>query len=171
MGADSILFLSITDFQHLRANDLNLSLWATRRKEFQMSDSSDADELARLWSLPYSVASQSAIAKLLNKGGGDPTHDRSSEEHFEGIMMLLSLISSKINGVEMTESHSMASAILGKICITAISTQALFRGHEEGRLPFLDHSSIAVLSRAIIEASIMYWYLMEAVTDEEWKFR
>jgi hypothetical protein len=135
------------------------------------SESSDENQLAELLALPYSVATQSKIAKLTNKDGDDPTHDFAPEEHFEGIMMLLSVISSRITGLPMTLSHSLASAILGKICITAMSAQALFRGHEEKRLPFLDHSSIAVLSRAIIESSVMYWYLMEEVSDEEWDFR
>ena len=71
----------------------------------------------------------------------------------------------------MTVSHSLASGLLGKVCITAMSTQVLYRGHEDKRLPFLDHSSIAVLCRAIIETSIMYWYLMEDVSEDEWEFR
>jgi hypothetical protein len=52
-----------------------------------------------------------------------------------------------------------------------MSAQALFRNHEAGKLPTLDHSSIAVLSRTIIETSIMYWYLTEEVNEEEWAFR
>jgi hypothetical protein len=134
-------------------------------------DDPDAKKLAELLALPYSVETQSKIAKLLNKGTGNPTHNFASEEHFEGIMMFLSLISSKITGHPMTVSHSLASGMLGKICISAMSTQALYRGHEDKRLPFLDHSSIAVLCRAIIETSIMYWYLMEDVSEDEWEFR
>jgi hypothetical protein len=134
-------------------------------------DDPDAKQLAELLALPNSVDTQSQIAKLLNKGTGNPTHNFASEEHFESIMMFLSLISSKITGRPMTVSHSLASGMLGKICITAMSTQALYRGHEEKRLPFLDHSSIAVLCRAIIETSIMYWYLMEKVSEDEWEFR
>jgi len=111
-------------------------------------DDPDAKELAELLALPYSVDTQSKIAKLLNRGTGDPTHSCASEEHFEEIMMFLSLISSKITGRPMTVSHSLASGVLAKICITAMSTQALYRGHEDKRLPFLDHSSIAVLCRA-----------------------
>jgi hypothetical protein len=135
------------------------------------SEPCEEKQLAEFLALPYSVATQSRIAKLLNKDGDDLTHAFASEEHFEGIMMFLSSISSKIIGLPMTLSHSLASGMLGKICITAMSAQALFRGHEEKRLPSLDHSSIAVLSRAIIESSIMYWYLMEEVGDEEWDFR
>jgi hypothetical protein len=134
-------------------------------------DDPEAKELAELLALPYSVNTQSKIAKFLNKGTGNPTHSFASEEHFEGIMMFLSLISSKITGRSMTVSHSLASSMLGKICITAMSARALYRGHEEKRLPFLDHSSIAVLCRAIIETSIMYWYLMEEVSEDEWEFR
>jgi hypothetical protein len=131
----------------------------------------DAKELAELLALPYSVDTQSKIAKLMNKGRDNPTNNFASEEHFEGMMMFLSLISSKITGLPMTASHSLASGMIGKICITAMSTQAIYRGHEDKRLPFLDHSSIAVLCRTIIETSIMYWYLMEEVSDDEWEFR
>ena len=73
--------------------------------------------------------------------------------------------------LDLFATRFIQSRTLGKICITAMSAQALFRGHEEKRLPFLDHSSIAVLSRAIIESSIVYWYLMEEVSNEEWDFR
>jgi hypothetical protein len=136
-----------------------------------MSDkSAEEKQLAELLSLPYSVATQSKIAKLLNKGG-DKTHDMAAEEHFEAAMMFLALMSSKIKGKPMPLNHSLASSVLGKFCVTAMSIQELFRGHEAERLKFLDHSSIAVLSRTIIEASIMYWYLMESVTGEEWQFR
>jgi hypothetical protein len=134
-------------------------------------DHPDAKELAELLALPYSVDTQSKIARLMNKVTDNPTHNFASEQHFERIMMFLSIISSKITGRPMTVSHSLASGMLGKICITAMSTQALYRGHEDKRLPFLDHSSIAVLCRAIIETSIMYWYLMEEVREDEWEFR
>ena len=112
--------------------------------------SKDAKQLAELLSLPYSVATQSKIAKLLNKGG-DKTYDTAAEEHFEAATMFLALIFSKIKGKPVPFNHSLASAVLGKICVTAMSVQELFRGHEAGRLEFLDHSSIAVLSRTIIE--------------------
>jgi hypothetical protein len=57
------------------------------------SEPSDEKQLAELLALPYSVATQSKIAKLLNKDGDDPTHKfASAEEHFEGIMMFLSFI-------------------------------------------------------------------------------
>jgi len=136
-----------------------------------MSDEQlDPKRLAELLSLPYSVKTQSEIAKYLNKRGSK-TNDRAAEENFEGVMMFLSIISSKIVGLPMSAGHSLGTAILGKICVTAMSIQDLFRGHEAGRLPFMDHSSIAVLSRTIIDSSIMYWYLTEEVSEEEWDFR
>jgi hypothetical protein len=98
-------------------------------------NAADTNRLAELFSLPYSVATQSKIAKLLN-GGSDKMFDTAPEEHFEWAMMLLALISSKIKGCPMPLNHSLASAILGKICITAMSVQELFRGHEAGRLKF-----------------------------------
>jgi hypothetical protein len=130
----------------------------------------DPKELSDLLALPYSVETQTKIARLLNVGG-DAESQFACEEHFEGAMMLLSLISSKIVGKRTTLGRSFGSAVLGKICLTAVSAQALFRAHEAGELPTLDHSSIAVLSRTIIESSIMYWYLTEEVSEEEWAFR
>lgn len=132
--------------------------------------STDAKQLAELLSLPYSVASQSKIAKLLNRDG-DKLHDVSSEENFEEVMTFLGLIFSKIKGETVPINHSLATSVLEKIWVTAMSVQELFRGHESKRLTYLDHSSIAVLCRTIIEASVMYWYLMENVTGEEWQFR
>jgi hypothetical protein len=113
----------------------------------------DPKELSALMSLPYSVETQTKIAKLLN-ADGDEQSQVATEEHFEGALMFLSITSSKIVGKPTTLSHSFASAVLGKICLTAMSAQALFRDHEVGKLPTLDHSSIAVLSRTIIESSI-----------------
>jgi len=130
----------------------------------------DPKELSALMSLPYSVETQTKIAKLLN-ADGDEQSQVATEEHFEGALMFLSITSSKIVGKPTTLSHSFASAVLGKICLTAMSAQALFRDHEVRKFPTLDHSSIAVLSRTIIESSIMYWYLTEEVNEEEWAFR
>ncbi|SRR5216684_3071037 len=130
----------------------------------------DPTQLAELLSLPYSVETQSRIAKYLNTGGSE-THDRAAEENFEKIMMFLSIISSKVVGLPMSAGHSLGTAIIDRICVTAMSVQDLFRGHEAGRLPFMDHSSIAILSRTIIDSSTMYFYLTEDVSGEEWTFR
>ena len=130
----------------------------------------DPARIAELLALPYSVENQSTLAKYLNNRG-DETFDGCAEENFENVMMFVSLISSKVVGLPMSLPRSLATAIIGKLCVTAMSIQALFRGHEEGRLPFLDHSSIAVLSRTIIDASIMYFYLIEDISAEEWEFR
>jgi hypothetical protein len=127
----------------------------------------EAEELAGLWSLPYSVENQTKVAQLLS---GDE-NELSAEERFEGVMMLLSLISARVKGKPTTLSHSLATAILGRMCVTAMSTQVLFKDHEDKRLVFLDSASIAILSRALIEAGIMYWYLTEPVGDEVWAFR
>jgi hypothetical protein len=129
-----------------------------------------AERWAELLALPYSVETQNQIAKLFSPDK-EAWQQVSAEQHFENATKLLSLISSKIVGNEMTLSHSYASAVLGKICLTAMSASTIFRAHEAGELPTLDHSSIAVLSRTIIESAIMYSYLTEEVSDEEWTFR
>jgi hypothetical protein len=126
--------------------------------------------LAELLALPYSVENQSKIAKLLSSDK-EEWEQVATEEHFENALMFLSKISSKIVGKPMTLAHSYATSILGKICLTGFSIQALYRDHEAGKLPTLDHSSIAILCRTIIESGIMYWYLTDEVSEDEWRFR
>ena len=77
-------------------------------------DDPRAKELAALMAFPYSVDTQSQIARLLNKDADNPTHNVASEEHFEGILMFLSLISSKSTGHPMTLSHSLASGMIAR---------------------------------------------------------
>ena len=74
----------------------------------------DPKELSALMSLPYSVETQTKIAKLLN-ADGDEQSQVATEEHF-----VLSITSSKIVGKPTTLSHSFASAVLGKICLTEL---------------------------------------------------
>ncbi|MGY8709544.1 DUF5677 domain-containing protein [Bradyrhizobium sp. 18BD] len=131
-----------------------------------MSDP-DPTELSRLWALPYSVETETKIARLL--AGNE--NALATELNFELATTTLSLISSKIKGNPMSLNRSYSTAILGRMCITAMSTQAIFRQHEAGTLPFMDSTSIAILCRALIEAGIMYWYLTEEGSDEEWAFR
>jgi hypothetical protein len=87
----------------------------------------DPKELSALMSLPYSVETQTKIAKLLN-ADGDEQSQVATEEHFEGALMFLSITSSKIVGKPTTLSHSFASAVLGKIC-SARSFRQLRRFH------------------------------------------
>jgi hypothetical protein len=130
----------------------------------------DLNNLSELLSLPYSVQTQSEIAKYLNRRGS-PTNDRAAEENFEGVMMFLALVSSKITDKPMVRGRLLGAAMLAKICTLAMSVQDLFRGHEARRLVVMDHIGIAALCRTIIESCVMYWYLTEEVDEEEWEFR
>jgi hypothetical protein len=134
------------------------------------NNSEIAKQWADLMAQPYSVDNQNKISALLNPEASE-WHQLSSEAQFESATDLLSMISSKVVGRPMMLNHSYATAVLGKMCLTAMSAQALFRDHEAGKLPTIDHSSIAILCRTIIEASIMYWYLTEEMTEDEWAFR
>jgi len=129
-----------------------------------------AEAWAELLAQPYSVENQSKIAKLLNPGK-DAWEQVATEEHFENGLTMLCAVRLKIIDKPMTLARTYATAVLSKICLTATSIEALYRNHEAGTLPTLDHSSIAILCRTIIEAGIMYWYLTEEVSEEEWKFR
>ncbi|MGY3690541.1 hypothetical protein ACVIGA_000621 [Bradyrhizobium sp. USDA 3240] len=67
----------------------------------------------------------------------------------------------------------MASYVFTRICIGADSLRYLVqRDIEQSIEATLDHYSISVIARNIIEASLMFHYLMqEGVSDEEWSLR
>lgn len=66
---------------------------------------------------------------------------------------------------------SQASWIFGSLCIQGMSLEKLTKdGLEEGGIT-LDHRSIAVIARSMLETSLMTFYLSEKMTEEEWWLR
>jgi hypothetical protein len=67
----------------------------------------------------------------------------------------------------------MASYVFTRMCITAESVGHLIeRGIDKRNLVILDHYSVCVLARNILEAGLMFHYLSEdGVSDNEWNLR
>ncbi|HLX14661.1 MAG TPA: DUF5677 domain-containing protein [Bradyrhizobium sp.] len=67
----------------------------------------------------------------------------------------------------------MASYVFTRACVCADTIRyALRREIEKSKDVTLDHYSISVLARNLIEASLMFHYLMEdGVSDDEWSLR
>jgi hypothetical protein len=76
-----------------------------------------------------------------------------------------------IAGTPATVQHSYASMMLYRICIIASTITDVYGQHERSPEATLDYGSIAVLCRTLLDASIMFWYLTESVSDDEWAFR
>ena len=81
---------------------------------------------------------------------------------------------SKLNaGYRTTTRVVLGSYLFTRMCVTATTVSKLLEHGDQNDIDFtLDHFSIAVLSRNIIEASIMLHYLLEdGITEEQWKLR
>ena len=74
-------------------------------------------------------------------------------------------VSLKLNGELATEQSQLASKVHTKMCVTGSSIQHLFGA------PLKDHSAIIALCRMLMEASTLYFYLMESVEADEWTAR
>jgi hypothetical protein len=82
-------------------------------------------------------------------------------------------VSKLYTGREANLPVRMGSYVFTRICISADSLRYLVqRDLEKSREITLDHHSISVVARNIIEASLMFHYLMQdGVSDEEWSLR
>jgi hypothetical protein len=76
-------------------------------------------------------------------------------------------------GREANLPRLMASYVFTRTCVSADSLRYLLRRDVgESKDVTLDHYSISVLARNIVEASLMFHYLMEeGVSDDEWSLR
>lgn len=82
--------------------------------------------------------------------------------------MLVSLL---IGGNPTTLQHSYASMMLYRICIIGRTITYVYKSHETSPEESLDAGSIAVLCRTLFDASAMFFYLAEEISDDEWTFR
>jgi hypothetical protein len=136
-----------------------------------MSVDEIANELDALLAAPYSRSNQRRVA-MLTRHDDEVFGQLAAEDIFEFVIKSAMQVSLLIGGKKSTTlAHSYASYMLFRICAVGASITEIYRSHEREPLSTLDYSSIAVLSRTIIDASVMYWYLTEEVNDEEWKFR
>jgi hypothetical protein len=136
-----------------------------------MSSDAIASELGRVWAKPYSRRNQRRAALLLDFDGKAEFSGLPSEDVFETIVGFAMKTSLLIGGKSTTLQHSYASMMLYRICIISSSITGVYKQHERVPEATLDYGSIAVLCRTLFDASIMYWYLTETISDDEWAFR
>jgi hypothetical protein len=136
-----------------------------------MSAEQIAAELDGMFAGPYSQSAQRRIALLTGFDSNLTFGDQCGEDTFENVIGLAMQVSLLIVGQPTDLQHSYASYMLFRICTVGASITELYRRHEREPMTTLDYSSIAVLCRTIFDASIMYRYLTEEVSDEEWILR
>jgi hypothetical protein len=136
-----------------------------------MSAEQIATELGELLAGPYSRSAQRRITLLTGFDSILTFGDQCGEDTLENVIGFSMQVSLLIVGQPTDIRHSYASYMLFRICTVGASITELYRRHEREPRTTLDHSSIAVLCRTMFDASIMYWYLTEDVSDEEWIFR
>jgi hypothetical protein len=136
-----------------------------------MSSNEIANELGKVLAKPYSRRNQRRAALLLDFDGGGEFPGLPAEDVFENVISFAMLVSLLIAGKPTTVQHSYASMMLYRICIIASSITNVYRQHEQSPEATLDYGSIAVLCRTLLDASLMFWYLTESVSEDEWTFR
>lgn len=129
------------------------------------------NELAAVWAKPYSRKDQRRAALLLGFDSKEQFGAEPSEEVFERVIGFTMLVSLSIRGRPTTKAHELASMMLYRICVIGRTITAIYESHQASPEQSLDYGSIAVLCRTLFDASIMYFYLTEDVTADEWAFR
>jgi hypothetical protein len=137
----------------------------------KLSEDEIISRLSEVWSQPYSRKNQRLAALLMDHDGVGPFAGNPAEDIFEQVVGFAMKVSLLIAGKPTTLQHSYASYMLYRICVAAGSVTEIYSRHEREPRTTLDHGSIAVICRTMIDASVMYWYLAEQVSEEEWAFR
>jgi hypothetical protein len=101
-----------------------------------------------------------------------PIFDR-EKLRFETCVDFAISVSKLSTGRQANMPRLMASYVFTRTCVSADSLRYLLRREVgESKDVTLDHYSISVLARNIVEASLMFHYLMEdGVSDDEWSLR
>jgi hypothetical protein len=86
-------------------------------------------------------------------------------ESFRRVVDFSMRVSLVLNGAPATEQTELSSFVHTKMCITGASIEHMLRARLN------DHSAIIALCRMIMEASVLFMYLQEAVGDDEWACR
>ncbi len=74
-------------------------------------------------------------------------------------------VSEQLRGESTSDAGEMASMVHTRMCINAASAEWLCRG------PLFDHSGIMAISRMVMEAMTVYFYLIQGVSPAEWECR
>jgi len=82
--------------------------------------------------------------------------------------------SARCDGMPVEQRYGWASWLFLRLCIVGQSLDRLatYKSQlDDGEIYTLDHNSIAAVSRNIIEATLMFFYVSENVNDAEWQLR
>jgi hypothetical protein len=132
-----------------------------------------AAELAKLMIADYSRENMRRMHAIMNGPDDDNFLNRSTEDIFDDVAGFAFSVFQTLflRSVDFARDRAFAFKMLKKICLMAYSAGKLLEDCEGKPMYYIDHSSIGVLSRTIIETSIMFWYLSEDVSADEREFR
>jgi hypothetical protein len=138
-----------------------------------LTDHLRAAELSKLMLSEYSRENERRIYKITNVESKVGFLARPPEDIFEDVagFALYVLEKLSIRSLEFPQQHAYAFKMLKKLCLTSYSLTVLIDDFEGKPRDSLDHGSVAVLCRTIIDTVIMFWYLSEQISAEEWEFR
>jgi hypothetical protein len=151
---------------------INASQWLPIMTD-HLTEEQQAAELSELMLSEYSRENQRRIFKIVKSESKGGLLERPSEDIFEDVAgFALSVLEKlSIRSLEFPQQHAYAFKMLRKLCLTSYSITVLVEDFEGKPRGSLDHASVAVLCRTIIDTAIMFWYLSEEISAEEWEFR
>ncbi len=98
--------------------------------------------------------------------------EKKIEEHFKSAASSLHKavdfglrVSLELNGKPATDQTQLASIVHTKMSVNGASVEHMLAA------PLTDHSVVLCLCRMIMEASVLYQYLIESVDNDEWECR
>jgi len=132
-----------------------------------------AAELSKLMLSEYSRENQRRIFKLFNPESKGGFLERPSEDIFDDVAGFAHSVFQKLftRSLEFSQQHASSFKMLKKLCLTSYSVGVLVEDFENKPMHYLDHGSVGILCRTIIDTAIMFWYLSEQISAEEWEFR
>src|SRR5258708_6249509 len=90
---------------------------------------------------------------------------KGARESFHRVVDFSLRVSLYLHGEAATGQSELASMVHTKMCVNGASIEHML----DARLK--DHSAVIALCRMMMEASVLYLYLMEPVEIEEWRCR
>jgi hypothetical protein len=93
------------------------------------------------------------------------THLKEAAESFHKVVDFSMRVSLELSGTPATTQTELSSFVHTKKCINGTSIEHMLNA------ALKDHSAVIALCRMIMEASVLFMYLQETVTEEEWACR
>jgi hypothetical protein len=93
------------------------------------------------------------------------THLKEAAESFHKVVDFSMRVSLELSGTPATTQTELSSFVHTKMCINGTTIEHMLNA------ALKDHSAVIALCRMIMEASVLFMYLQETVTEEEWACR